>query len=140
VVTSTAAKTQEARQAQSDADKMSVLDRLKNKKPATDTFTLQLGDDEVELTYTAIGAGAYDKLVGKYPPTTEQRADGASFNLDTFAPALISAVCTDPVMTYKDAKEIWDSDEWSRGECMTLWRKAIELCNRGFDIPFTAPG
>jgi hypothetical protein len=82
----------------------------------------------------------YDRLVSKHPPTTEQRADGASFNLDTFAPALISAVSSDPEISPTDAKEIWNSAEWSRGEVITLYRQAVDLCNRGLDIPFNENG
>lgn len=140
----TAAKAVEARQAQSDASKASTLDLLKGKKRASEKFTVFVTDDdgestEVQLHFRAIGAAAYDKLVSKYPPTTEQRADGAQFNLDTFAPALISACCVEPEMSYKDAKEIWDSSDWSRGEVITLYRHAVDLCNRGMDVPFTEP-
>jgi hypothetical protein len=141
----TAAKTQEARNAQSQADKVATLDLLKGKKRALSRFKIYVPDEtgdgvEVELVYRAIGAGEYDKLVGKHPPTTEQRAEGSTFNIDTFAPALIAAVCIEPEMTYRDAKSIWDSDDWSRGEVVTLWRKALDLCNRGMDVPFTASG
>lgn len=138
----TAAKTVESRAAQSKVSKAVTLDLLKSKQRAVSKFSVYLPDAkgnsvEYELTYRAIGAVEYDKLVSKYPPTTEQRAEGQTFNIDTFAPALISAVCINPEMSYDDAKEIWDSPEWSRGEVITLWRKAVDLCNRGMDVPFT---
>jgi hypothetical protein len=90
------------------------------------------------LKYRAIGMREYDKLVAKHPPKAEQRAEGASFNIDTFAPALIAAVCVEPEMTEEDAKEIWESPDWSRGDVMVLFRNAVELNNRGLDIPFSA--
>ena len=143
MATPTEAQVVEARSKQSKNSKAATLDMLRGKNRAKSTFSVYLPDaegetTEAELTYRAIGANAYDKLVSKHPPTTEQRSEGANFNLDTFAPALIAAVCVDPEMTYDDAKEIWDSTEWSRGEVVTLWRRALDLCNRGIDIPFNA--
>lgn len=138
-------KTTAARQAQSKADKANVLDLLKNKRPARETFTLYLTDgdgeqQEVELTYQAIGAKAYDKLMAKHPPKAEQRVEGASFDIDTFAPALIAACSVEPEMSEEDAKSIWDSPEWSRGDLMVLFTKAVGLNNRGIDIPFNVIG
>lgn len=138
-------KTVEARQKQSKASKAATLDMLKSKKRAQETFSLFLaGDDgdsvEVEMTFQSIGATAYDKLVAKHPPKAEQRVEGASFNLDTFAPALIAACAVEPAMTEADAVEIWNSDSWSRGDLMVLFTRAVNLNNRGIDIPFNVNG
>lgn len=138
----TAGQTQTARSKQAQASKRATLDRLKNKPRATTEFSIYLlnedgGKDEVTLKYQAIGAQAYDKLVAKHPPKPEQRAEGASFNMDTFAPALIAACCLEPEMSGEDAKAIWTSDDWSRGDLMVLFRNAVELNNRGIDIPFS---
>jgi hypothetical protein len=138
---SSAAKTAESRQKQSQASKRATLDQLKNKPRSTTEFSLYLsdgngGDNEVTLKYQAIGMRAYDKLVAKHPPKPDQRAEGSSFDMDTFAPALISACSVDPEITQEEAKEIWNSDDWSRGDVMVLFRNAVELNNRGLDIPF----
>ena len=122
-----------------------TLDHLKKKTRAQETFTIYLTDEtgestELELTYKAIGALEYDKLVSKHPPTADQRVEGASFNIDTFGPALISKVCVEPEMSENDAREIWQSPEWSRGDLMVLFRRAVELNNRGVDIPFSGNG
>ena len=74
-----AAKTTEARQKQSDHDKRATLDQLVNKPRSTTEFSLFLADgnggtNEVTLKYQAIGMRAYDQLVSKHPPKTEQRA------------------------------------------------------------------
>ena len=65
------------------------------KKRSTTEFSIYLdsedGKQELTLLYQAIGATAYDKLIAKHPPTAEQRVEGSSFNIDTFAPALIAA-------------------------------------------------
>ena len=43
-------------------------------------------------------------------------------------------------MSPADAKEIWESEEWSRGDLMVLFRNAVDLNNRGLDIPFNVSG
>ena len=141
----TAAKTTEARQKQSDADKRATLDQLVNKPRSTTEFSLFLSDgnggtNEVTLQYQAIGMRAYDRLVSKHPPKPEQRAEGSSFDIDTFAPALIAACSVDPEISPSEAKKIWDSDDWSRGDVMVLFRNAVELNNRGLDVPFSVNG
>lgn len=137
-----AAKTTEARQKQSEQDKRATLDQLINKPRSTTEFSLFLSDgnggtNEVTLKYQAIGMRAYDRLVGKHPPKPDQRAEGSSFDIDTFAPALIAACSVDPEISPAEAKKIWDSEDWSRGDVMVLFRNAVELNNRGLDIPFS---
>lgn len=55
----------------------------------------------------------YEALVKAHPPTEEQAAEGADWNSETFAPALVSASAVDP-MTVEDATEllgIWGSSD-----------------------------
>jgi len=141
----TTAKTVEARQKQSNASKRATLDQLVNKPRSVTEFSLFLSDgnggtNEVTLKYQAIGMRAYDRLVSKHPPKPEQRAEGSSFDIDTFAPALIAACSVEPELSPSEAKAIWDSDDWSRGDVMVLFRNAVELNNRGLDIPFSVSG
>jgi hypothetical protein len=142
---SSTSKDVEARQKQSAASKRATLDMLKNKPRSTSEFSLYLSDgnggtNEVTLKYQAIGMRAYDKLVAKHPPKPDQRAEGSSFDIDTFAPALIAACSVDPEISPTEAKDIWDSEDWSRGDVMVLFRNAVELNNRGLDIPFSVNG
>jgi hypothetical protein len=142
---STTAKTAEARQKQAQYDKRATIDALINKPRSVTEFSLYLSDgngstNEVTLKYQAIGMRAYDRLVSKHPPNKEQQAEGASFNIDTFAPALISACAVEPEISPSQAREIWDSDDWSRGDVMVLFRNAVELNNRGLDVPFSDNG
>lgn len=135
------AKAAEARQKQSAASKAATLDLLKGKRQASTEFSIYLPDEtggkqEVTLKYHAIGARDYDKLISKYPPKAEQRVEGAAFDIDKFAPALIAACCVEPEMSVADAQEIWDSPDWSRGDLMALFRRAVDLNNQGIDIPF----
>jgi hypothetical protein len=144
-VPNTTAKTAEARQKQSQASKRATMDLLKNKPRSTTEFSLFLSDgnggtNEVTLMYQAIGMRAYDQLVSKHPPKPEQRAEGNSFDIDTFAPALIAACSVEPEISPAEAKELWNSEDWSRGDVMVLFRNAVELNNRGLDIPFSVSG
>jgi hypothetical protein len=143
--TTTAAKTAEARQKQSSASKRATLDQLVNKPRSVTEFSLFLSDgnggtNEVTMKYQAIGMRAYDRLVAKHPPKPEQRAEGSSFDIDSFAPALIAACSVEPEISPAEAKQIWESEEWSRGDVMVLFRNAVELNNRGLDIPFSVSG
>ena len=96
------------------------------------------GDEKVTFKYRSLGAQEYDKLIDMYPPTTEQKVDGAAFNIDKFAPALISKVCVEPEMTFDEAKSLWDSPDWNRGELMHLFGEAMNICNSVQQkIPFT---
>jgi hypothetical protein len=138
-------KTQAARNKQRENSKAATLDLLKSKSRASTEFSLYFTNEdgeqvEVTMKYQAIGMREYDKLVSKHPPKAEQRMEGASFDIDTFAPALIAAVCVEPELTEADAKEIWNSPAWSRGDLMVLFRNAVELNNRGLDIPFNVNG
>src|SRR4051812_27648225 len=98
----------EARAKQSQASKAATLDLLKGKQRAKESFSIYIDTDgekqEIELTFQAIGAQEYDKLVSKHPPKAEQRVEGAAFDLDSFAPALISKCSVEPEMTLKDAQ------------------------------------
>lgn len=126
-----------ARRKQSEASKVATLDKLLSKRRATATFSVYIDGEELEMKFQSIGAQAYDKLVAKNPPTNAQRVDGASFNMDTFAPALIAACALEPEISNDEAKAIWESEDWSRGELMVLFRNAVEINNKGIDIPFS---
>jgi hypothetical protein len=92
---------------------------------------------EVSFLFQSIGAQEWDRLVAKYPPTSEQRADGQAFNMHKFAPALLASVCTEPELTEAEWTEIWDSPDWNRGEVIQLYATAVELCSMGMNVPFS---
>lgn len=95
-------------------------------------------DEPIELTIRlqAIGSAAYDELVSAHPPTEKQRRDGAVYNVDTFAPALIATVSVEPKLSYEQARDIYTNPDWSAGEIGGLFIDALKLCNAGLDIPF----
>lgn len=121
--------------------KRATFDRLAKKAKAEREVTLELeGDDgeleEVTLLFRAIGAKQYDDLIAKNPPDAKQKINGDIYNIHTFAPALIAVCSVEPQLSYNEAKAIWDDENWSRGEVMTLFSSCVELCNKGLNIPF----
>jgi hypothetical protein len=142
--TANGGRTQEARSKQSAASKRATFEKLTHKPRAEKELTLYLGEngksEEATLLFRAINTKEYDKLLGKYPPKPEQRAEGANYNIDAFGPALISRTLVEPELDEAQVKELWNSEDWSRGEIMTLFSAAVEVCMRGLDIPFTERG
>lgn len=123
--------------------RQATLKDLLNKPARTKDVVLTVPDADgnmIEFVFTlrAIGSKAYDVLVGVHPPTAEQKKEGATYNPDTFGPALISMCSANPKITPNEAKELWESDEWSRGEVMEIFMAAVEVNSRGLDVPFTA--
>lgn len=133
----------EARESQKRASNRATFDKLLKKPRVEREVSLVMpssdGDpEEITFKYRSLGAQEYDKLMDVHPPTTEQKIDGAVFNVDTFAPALIAKVCMEPELSYDEAKSLWDSPDWNRGELMHLFGEAMNICNSlQPKIPFT---
>ena len=119
-----------------------TLDDLFKKKRREAVLTLPTTDDagnliELTLRFQAIGSVEYDDLVAKHKPTPQQAKEGAVYNVDTFAPALISAVSLEPRLSVADATAIYTNPDWSGGEVSGLFVGALRLCNSMLDVPFT---
>lgn len=118
-----------------------TLSQLRAKKPRKGEIPITLLDEnglpeEYVFQAQAIGSKLYDKLVAAHPPTNKQRDQNQVYNIDTFAPALIAAVITDPKMTAEEVAELYDSDDWAPGEMGNLFFSCQRLCNMGIDVPF----
>ncbi|CAB4194548.1 hypothetical protein UFOVP1264_3 [uncultured Caudovirales phage] len=92
--------------------------------------------NEFIVTLKAIGSKAYDDLLANHPPTSDQKKEGSSYNVDTFAPALIASCSVTPELSPEQAVQIWESNEWSRGELTELFLGCIEVNSKGLDVPF----
>ena len=133
----------ENRSKQREESRRATFDLLRNKPRAEKEIALSIptGDGEsqdVTMLFRAIGSSEYDRLLTKHPPTIEQKAENASYNINTFGPALLAHVCVEPEISGAEWKELWDSGDWNRGEILQLFFNAVELCNKGLDIPFFA--
>jgi hypothetical protein len=135
----------EARAAQRADSKEQIVSLLRNKKRAQREIVFELADENgdpvaVTLNFRAIGTQEYDRLLTKYPPTIEQKAENLSYDINKFAPDLLSRVCVEPEMSLKDWQDIWNSPDWNRGETMDLFMAAVEICSRGLkSVPTSEP-
>jgi hypothetical protein len=115
--------------------KRATLAGLLAKKPNREEFSISLGagGEQISFLYVSIGAVEYDALLTEHPPDPDQRVAGASFNVNTFAPALLARVCREPAIDVTGWTEIWTSPKWGRGEVMGLFWKATNLCSKEID-------
>ena len=77
--------------------------------------------DTIELRFRGLPRPDYEALIAAHPPTEKQATDGAPWNIDTFAPALISASSVDG-MPVDDAKFFLDT--WGDVEANALFGAA----------------
>lgn len=125
-----------------------TFDDLLGKPKRTTEFDITLATADGtpvkrKMVYQAISSNEYDDLVAAHPPTPKQLSDAngsVAFNIDTFAPALISRVSHQPKLTYAQAEKLYKSPDWSGGEISTLFWNAQRVCNSGLDVPFNERG
>lgn len=81
-----------------------------------------LEDATVRLTFRALPRPAYEQLLAEHPPTDEEREQGRAYDVETFAPALISA-CSAEGMTVEEATELLET--WNQAEAGGLFQAAV---------------
>lgn len=93
--------------------------------------------------FRGISPRAYSDLVGKHPPTDEQRekSPGAEWNSDTFPAALCQATCESHDMGLDWWVGIFDGSdpEWNTAETTTLFNTA-EMAQIAYRIVATGKG
>lgn len=89
---------------------------------------IDIEENTWELVFRSISRKDLRFLLDYHAPTDEQREEHPEmlYNPDTFPAALIAACCVEPVMTYEDAKMVFD--EWSDAEAWSLFDAAWQLC------------
>jgi hypothetical protein len=127
--------------------RQATADDLLLKPARVQKLPLNIPDDKgaggtrvVDVMLTAISAHEYDDLMAEHPPTKAQKEEGAAYNPETFAPALIAAVLTEPKLTIEQSIELWHGKTWSGGELRDLFAHCVGLCSKGLDVPFTPGG
>lgn len=103
-------------------------------EPQADVDAAQAAVDEHYeiLTLTALAPEDMEALIALHPPTKEQRKDEASWNVDTFRPALLEA-CVEGDMTEDDWREFVTKGNASTGEITRLWEAVVVVNFRGSD-------
>jgi hypothetical protein len=93
------------------------------------------------LHLQAVARPVYESLLLANPPTEEQKAEGQTYNVDTFSPALVAAALVDPEtgehpLTAEDVAALWTS--WNQGEVYALWSAALQVSTsvRNPAVPF----
>ena len=97
-------------------------------------------DSEVEFVFSGLGRGAYTDLLRQHPPTDEQKVlaeaagASASWNADTFPPALLAASCS----SVDGADEQWWAQRWqswTTGEVTRLWNVCLQAQTGVTEVP-----
>lgn len=104
------------------AKKKSTFD-IRAKQLPTASVTVTDGDEELVLTFRAIGRKAYDDLIAQHPG-----GESEPYDPETFPPALIAACCVDPDLSTDEAQYVFD--EWTIGEVAALFATAVAINTR----------
>lgn len=122
------------------ADEYASFDDLISKPAREKDVIIGAGGKTLKVHLRAIGHVEYDRLQATCPPTEEGKKQGLIYDDNTFGPKLISAVVTRPKMDLDRASRLWSDPNWAGGEIAGLYRKCIEICQVGLDVPFTESG
>jgi len=91
------------------------------------------------LQLSPIPPSLYDDLIGEHPPTDEQRAQGYTWNPDTFAPALLAACIgqdlpDDERMSEKDWVALATSSAVGHAEYVSLVNACLAVNDRTLNV------
>lgn len=92
------------------------------------------------LHVAPIAPSEYDALIGEHPPTKEQREQGATWNTETFLPALLAAcIGQDLPPTERMSEKDWI--DWTTtasagvsGELVVLYQTCLRVNDRSPDV------
>jgi hypothetical protein len=130
----------EAQNEQRAASRRATFEAMANKRRAEREVSVVLneGEEPVSFLFRALGIRDYDRLVTEYPPTKDQMAQGAAFDINKFGPALLSQSVIEPPLSIEQWRSIWNGQNWSGGEISGLYSVAMELSSKGLNLAPTA--
>lgn len=112
----------ELRRAVEDADAL-VAELREQVEPVTQVFT-----------FRSMGRKKFENLMLEHPATQPQKDAAVArnegepqWNEDTFPQALVAGSLADPPLTFDQVKILFDDDEWSGPELLTLWTTALAV-------------
>ncbi len=116
-----------------EQDALDDLERLEREASAAEeavrdsTFNLLIRKPSPQ------GRKRYERLLKEHPPTEAQveeaKADGQDrppYDADTFAPALLSFACAEPLLTVEEATELYE--DWSITEVTEIFSACLAVC------------
>lgn len=112
-----------------------VAAELRDAKDKQAEIRQRLIDEEavVSFTFKSIGREAYDSMLDFHKATKDQRDEAraagaqATFNPDTFPPALVSASLAEPKLTVDEVEQLWKDPNWNAAELGLLFNTALEV-------------
>lgn len=117
--------------------KAATFEQMISKPMRVATFKFRSDGDEFEIKFRAIPSKQFDDLTSDHPPTKDQKAEGLTWNVDTFFPPLIAACATEPTFTEDEVKQIIASDTWSFGELNSMFTSVLNVNTYGASASFT---
>lgn len=117
--------------------KAAMLADIVAKPRRVTTFEFNTGETEAFIKFQALPSKEYDDLMSEHPPTKQQRADGMTFNGDTFFPELTALCAIEPTLTKAEVQSIAESDAWSFGELNSLFSSVLNVNTFGAGASFT---
>ncbi len=111
--------------------------RVESAESTLEEVTGRIRETGMKFTFRSISRKKLDAILEEHQPSKRQKAEaeekGEDLNFDpeTFPPALIAATCVDPELTIEEAEEIWESEDWTQGELLSLLGGAMAANQRG---------
>lgn len=122
-------------------EEFASFEDLLAKPVAHDEFKVEFPDGKTrKFRFEAIDGPAFDKLMAMCPPTTAQRAQGASYDSMKFSALLLSRVSVQPRLSPDQWKQIINAPNWSGGEAGQLFTRAMDLCMKQLQLGPTSAG
>lgn len=120
-----------------DGIKKQVVEELAAAQARKDEIAEELEDNVAIFKVQGMGRRKYEELQNdmRFAPTQEQvdynkkRNPGTTlpWNADTYPPYLIQRCLLEPQMTIAETKELWESDNWTAAELLTLLHACMEV-------------
>jgi hypothetical protein len=102
----------------------SIDELTKAKKAGSETITIVVdGDVTVDWVMRGIGRKSFETLSNAH----EDESTPSGWDMDTFAPSMIAACSEYPKLTQQQAKDLWDSDDWTTKDLDSLFRAALRV-------------
>jgi hypothetical protein len=112
-------------------------ERVEKAEVLLDEVIDRIKESSMQFTFRSISRKKLDKLLEDNQPSAKAKAkaeeagEELNFDPDSFPPALIAATCISPELTLEEAQEIWESDDWTQGELLSLLGAAMTANARG---------
>lgn len=118
---------------------IATLDQLFGKKTRTETIPIEIEDEngpiKLGIKIQALPSEEYDDLITQHPPKEKDKREGAQWNPDTFAPALMQRCLVEPALDLDAARRLWKAETWSSGELIDLFQSVVRINLKGLNVP-----